>query len=159
MDDLDYNEENYYKYIDDNLILGNIWATESDVIQKESIDSVLSVCSDVKINADIKNRLVIEIDDSFYEANKMLQNLPQCINFIDNELKKGYKVLVHCNGGISRSASVIIGYLMKKNQISYEEAFQIVKEKKNNIKPNLGFEIMLKNDFEKICIDNGNGKL
>jgi len=49
-------------------------------------------------------------------------------------------VLVVCTAGISRSASVVISYLIKKYKMSYESAFEKVKTARIFIKPNDGFE-------------------
>jgi len=46
--------------------------------------------------------------------------------------------------GISRSPAFVIAYLMESNNISYEEAFKLVKSKRFCIKPNMGFELQLK---------------
>ncbi len=42
-------------------------------------------------------------------------------------------------GGISRSASVVIAFVMRTRQLSFEEAFQLVKNARPFICPNRGF--------------------
>ena len=49
-------------------------------------------------------------------------------NFIDQELTSGHNVLVHCEKGVTKSAAVVIFYLMKKRAISLAEAYKEVKE-------------------------------
>ena len=46
--------------------------------------------------------------------------------------------------GISRSASVVISYLMFKNKWNYLKSFEFVKKKRNQIDPNSGFVEQLK---------------
>ena len=46
--------------------------------------------------------------------------------------------------GVSRSASLVIAYLMKENNWKYEESFKFVKSKRSKIFPNLGFTNQLK---------------
>jgi len=48
-------------------------------------------------------------------------------------------VLIHCQGGVSRSPTVVISYLMHLNKLSLTEAYQYVKEKRPCIAPNLNF--------------------
>lgn len=47
-------------------------------------------------------------------------------------------VLVHCYFGVSRSATVVIAYIMKKYGLSYSEAFEKVKAKRSIVYPNQG---------------------
>eukprot|EP00343_Euplotes_focardii_P003228 CAMPEP_0205813734 /NCGR_PEP_ID=MMETSP0205-20121125/18473_1 /ASSEMBLY_ACC=CAM_ASM_000278 /TAXON_ID=36767 /ORGANISM="Euplotes focardii, Strain TN1" /LENGTH=164 /DNA_ID=CAMNT_0053096279 /DNA_START=124 /DNA_END=618 /DNA_ORIENTATION=+ len=56
------------------------------------------------------------------------------------------RVLVHCAMGRSRSATMIIMYLMRKYQIEFEASFRIVKWRREIIEPNDGFIQKLK-DF------------
>lgn len=55
------------------------------------------------------------------------------------------KVLVHCNAGISRSATIIIAYLIIHRGKSYEEALPAVRKNRPSAKPNSGFEAQLRN--------------
>jgi hypothetical protein len=57
----------------------------------------------------------------------------------------GGGVLVHCMAGKSRSASVVIGFLMKNEGLSFLEAFELVAEKRPQIALNHGFARQLRN--------------
>jgi len=57
-------------------------------------------------------------------------------------------VLVHCQGGISRSASLCIAYLIQCQGLSYDAAFALVRKARPIIMPNIGFVRQLK-DFEE----------
>ena len=48
-------------------------------------------------------------------------------------------VLVHCNQGISRSASLVIAYLIMENGFTLREAFRLVKKLRPSVLPNSGF--------------------
>ena len=61
------------------------------------------------------------------------------ILFIEKGLKKGTGVLVHCYAGVSRSASMIIAYLMVKYQKGLTAAQKMVRDKRPIIKPNESF--------------------
>ena len=52
---------------------------------------------------------------------------------------KSGSVLVHCAAGVSRSASIVIAYLMRIKGWTYAEAFSYVKSKRFVICPNSGF--------------------
>ena len=64
--------------------------------------------------------------------------------FINEGLSLNEGVLVVCTAGISRSATIVISYLIKTQKIRYEEAFSKVKEARALIKPNDGFVEILK---------------
>lgn len=49
------------------------------------------------------------------------------------------KTLVHCVAGVSRSASLVIAYLMKHHKKTLKEAYEHVKEARSQIRPNSGF--------------------
>ena len=74
----------------------------------------------------------------------IVQYFPACFTFIDEAIAKKGCVLVHCNAGISRSASIVIGYLMNRKQMTFEEAFKLVKDKRPATRPNDGFLKQLK---------------
>jgi hypothetical protein len=59
-------------------------------------------------------------------------------------------VLVHCQRGVSRSATVVIAYLMKHRGMSRDDAYVLVKGRRPLVDPNIGFWEQLA-DFGRSC--------
>ena len=70
----------------------------------------------------------------------ILAVLYDALEFIDMALKAGGSVLVHCSQGVSRSATLVIAYLMWRTGLSYDEVFAKVKESRGVANPNIGEE-------------------
>lgn len=75
-------------------------------------------------------------------ANKPMIEISYHI--LDHVLNSGQNVLVHCMAGVSRSASMIIYYLMRKYGMSFEDAHKLVKSKRTIVNPNKSFQAQLK---------------
>lgn len=134
--------------INDKLYLGDYWsAFEKDHLKKLDIKQIL-VCGD-----DLK---FFHPNDFTYKKinirDKPDQNISkyfkECIEFIEQD-----NTLVHCQFGISRSASIVICYIMFKNKMTLVQALSFVTEKRNKVKPNSGFIEQLEN-FELKLISN-----
>ena len=96
----------------------------------------------------IKDTEDFEIINYFDEASELINNCKL----------KGSVLLVHCKFGISRSASIIIAYLIKYNKLKVEDALRFVKEKRSKIKPNKGFINQLY-EYEKRLFKSNNYNL
>lgn len=59
--------------------------------------------------------------------------------WIGEVIDAGGKVLVHCNAGVSRSAVIVIAYLMIKQGMSLEDALAKAKAARKQVRPNEGF--------------------
>ncbi|VDI60200.1 dual specificity phosphatase 3 [Mytilus galloprovincialis] len=59
-------------------------------------------------------------------------------DFIEKGLKSGGKVMVNCKQGVSRSATLVLAYLMIKCHMTAQEAVRTVRAKRE-IDPNEGF--------------------
>jgi len=73
----------------------------------------------------------------------ILSLLPEACKAIDDGINCG-GILVHCDAGVSRSASFVIGYLIWKRGIGFDEALRIVRESRPRVQPNAGFERQLR---------------
>ncbi|XP_046383190.1 serine/threonine/tyrosine-interacting protein-like [Ischnura elegans] len=91
--------------------------------------------------------LILDVADCVTE--NIIQHFPKVRDFIDECLSNGGKALVHGNAGISRSAALVLSYIMEKYGLNYETAFAYVQQRRFCINPNEGFKQQLK-EYEPI---------
>lgn len=60
--------------------------------------------------------------------------------FIKKALSSGGTIFVHCYGGVSRSATLVIAFLMQQYNMGMFEAMAYVKSKRSVVFPNPGFQ-------------------
>ncbi|PAA50178.1 hypothetical protein BOX15_Mlig031045g2 [Macrostomum lignano] len=58
---------------------------------------------------------------------------------INGEIRRGNNVLVHCMAGVSRSATLVLAYLMKYRNLNLRQAHDLCKQRRPYIRPNVGF--------------------
>ena len=97
-------------------------AAENEVIlNKYKITHVLCVCEEVSRKENIIYKHVNIVDIPGQDIKKYF---PECLKYIEKSIQEGGRVLVHCIAGISRSASVVIAYLIYKNGMTFTEALK-----------------------------------
>jgi protein-tyrosine phosphatase len=69
----------------------------------------------------------------------ILTYLQGATTFLHAILANGGSVLVHCEQGISRSASVVLAYYMRFHHMTRDQAYVEVKRRRPKINPNPGF--------------------
>ncbi|TKX18641.1 tyrosine-protein phosphatase [Elsinoe australis] len=123
-----------------NLYIGGLFTLRRKAsLQECNITHVLSVLR-LPLDQDLfegYTHHVVEIDD--VDDENLLEHLPPCIKFIQDGLDTGGGVLVHCAMGKSRSATVVIAYLMKRFDIGPKEALAKLREARPFVDPNDGF--------------------
>ncbi|XP_044137272.1 dual specificity protein phosphatase 16 [Bufo gargarizans] len=97
--------------------------------------------------------LRVPVNDSFCE--KILPWLDKSVDFIEKAKASNGRVLVHCLAGISRSATIAIAYIMKRMDMTLDEAYRFVKEKRPTISPNFNFLGQLLDFEKKIKVQTG----
>lgn len=113
----------------DDIIYQNLWHINNNQIQH--VQNILDTDSYNKTIGQLK----------MYHGKTMIEI---GYHFIDTVVSNGENILVHCMAGVSRSASVVIYYLMKKFHLSWERAKEIVRSKRHIINPNASFQMQLK---------------
>ncbi|XP_015596741.1 dual specificity protein phosphatase MPK-4 [Cephus cinctus] len=149
-----------YDEIEPGLFLGNLTAaTDFEWLKEAKITHILTVDScplprKVQVLPDIVLKY-IQVTD--LPREDLLTYLEDSYQFIQHALESGGKILVHCYFGVSRSATLVIAYIMKKYSIGYTEAFELVKKKRRFVCPNPGFveQLRLYEDMGH-SIDNRN---
>eukprot|EP01083_Nonionella_stella_P229750 812827_1 len=126
-------------------------ATDGDTLKALGITHIVNVTSNVKnlFEADGIEYLQCVIEDS-PKAN-INQFFEETIQFINGALADAnhHKVFVHCQAGISRSASIVIAYIMNtrghgtRGIPKFEDALAFVRERRPMVHPNDGFTMQL----------------
>jgi protein-tyrosine phosphatase len=131
--------------ITDKLYLGGIIydiGTFKRFVEEEGIDAILSVWDDEMLPTD---ELGVSRDDYMYvyisdnEQANIMQYFGPTYDFLTQKIDdENKRVFVHCHAGLSRSATVVICYLMQRRHLSLTDAYNHVLERRK-IKPNNSF--------------------
>ena len=79
------------------------------------------------------------LSDYSSSADELNSQIDNGVAFIDRARAANSSVLVHCVAGISRSSTIVIAYLMKREKMTLKDAYAYVKSKRTIIRPNQGF--------------------
>jgi protein-tyrosine phosphatase len=81
---------------------------------------------------------LLDIDDMpDFDITPLFQEATQLIH---DYVSQGKSVLVVCTAGISRSAAIVIAYLIRFQRLPYAAALAQVKRARIFVQPNVGFE-------------------
>merc|ERR1711963_297769 len=109
--------------------------------------------SHVLISAEGKKAGCVDTKKDFYELHGMkylglqMFDVPQtnitkyfdqASDFIEEAINSNGRILVHCLMGMSRSATLVLAFLVKRRQMDLIEALKLVKSSRD-IRPNDGF--------------------
>lgn len=138
-----------------NLYIGSIGAAvNNEKLRELGITNVLSLCGDIgyKKEENVSYRY-FNVSDKPKNMHELFSILNEVLFYIDEVLsddernRKGRstnRILVHCMMGRSRSATVIIAYLMMKHSMKWREALEFLRGKRSIVEPNIGFIIGLR---------------
>ncbi|KAM6956418.1 dual specificity protein phosphatase 19-like [Aplochiton taeniatus] len=119
-------------------------AHDLDTLRRYKVSHVLNVSYGVdNVFPDQFNYKTVSLLD--LPETDITTHLPACFQFIDQAREQQGMVLLHCNAGVSRSASVAIGYLMAREGLLFDDAYEQVKLARSSICPNPGFYRQLQN--------------
>lgn len=129
--------------IQERLHLGNAAnARDGAGLQAAGVTHIVNACQEEDIP--VRDNIVykrLRLKDSGSED--LLPHLNEALPFIHTALCSGGTVFVHCAEGISRSPSIIIGYLMIVQGLNYSDAFDMVHRLRPIVAPNWGFSLTL----------------
>ncbi|TVY31683.1 Tyrosine-protein phosphatase [Lachnellula subtilissima] len=94
--------------------------------------------------------IIANYPETFRENQNPRDELWDLCQLIESKTKEGKRVLVHCQQGASRSATLIIAYGMYMNQdLGATEAYALAQAKSRWVNPNMSLLFSL-NDFKKV---------
>lgn len=117
-----------------NLFLGSAKASRSsDLLTSNGITHIVNIAGRQHFPGQfIYKRVHFEDVEDFDEVEK-LRDIFSWLDEVTSDTK--CKVFVQCMGGISRSASVVIGYLVWSKKFKLDEANAFVKSRRPQIRP------------------------
>lgn len=123
----------------DGLYLGSISSCyDVEELKKKGITHIVSVIAGfVPPFPDDFKYLVINALDN--ENNNLFDNFEYSNKFINEALNNNGKVLVHCMAGRSRSATIILSYIIDTFGMNVNNALLSVQNKRNIAQPNIAF--------------------
>lgn len=149
---LDINYSNVYKenaYPEGPLLVipPNIFLYSEPTLQEVlKFDVVINVASEVmSLDSLLPNEKKIEYHHILWtHSSKISLDLDRVTELIQVATLQNKKILIHCQCGVSRSASLIVAYIMKFYKMGLNDAYNHLKSTAKEISPNMGliFQLM-----------------
>ncbi|KAJ3604036.1 hypothetical protein NHX12_028777 [Muraenolepis orangiensis] len=137
--------------ITEQLYLSNARAaTDASLLRRFKITCVINVSESEASRASCSEEVVdyvhIPVADS--PLSTLCDHFHRVADRIELVRRSNGRTLVHCNAGVSRSATLCMAYLMKHRDETLLEAHRWVKSRRPIVRPNVGFWRQLI-DYEK----------
>jgi len=117
--------------------LGSVPAVNRSNLDDHGITHIVSVLNGFKPKwTNMYKYLHIDIIDT--PSSELYQYFEKTFEFIEKGRQEG-AVLVHCFAGISRSATVVVAYIMRKLKLTLDDALGLVTDARPIVCPNEGF--------------------
>jgi protein-tyrosine phosphatase len=141
-----YHSDSPIDEITDNIYLGDFRAADDiNILRDNGITHIINCAKDMpEVYPGEFEYLSLNLKDT---AN---EDLTEAISVSMQFIKNAGKVFIHCKQGVSRSASIVIAYLIKIKNMKYDNALMFVQMKRFCVNPNPGFESQLRK-YEEIC--------
>ncbi|KAK7108999.1 dual specificity protein phosphatase 19-like [Littorina saxatilis] len=124
-----------------------------ELLEQYHVTHILNVASHVQ-NLYPEKFKYLSMDLRDLPEYPIYKDIPKALDFIDEALDSKGCVLVHCNAGISRSATIVLAHLMKTKDMSLNDAFTFLRSKRPSSFPNPGFMIQLKTFEDSLGIES-----
>ena len=139
--------EDSMHYILDNIYLGDISAAENETYLKNFNISIVINCA-YEHRSEYKDLKAYEFNLTDHFPQKLFPAFEIAYKII-KQYNQNNKIFIHCILGKSRSASLVIFYIMKEKKWDYDKSFEYVKNIRNNVDPNSYFVEQLKDYYDK----------
>jgi predicted protein tyrosine phosphatase len=137
--------------VDQNVFIGNSSAASNlEELRGAGITKIVNCAKELPNYHDqtgMFSYLRLELEDGVDDSthNDLYRVVEPVYRYIRSMVKQNpnIKILVHCKAGISRSASIVIYYLMRKNKMTYDKAFEYLKTVRD-VNPNGWYQQQLR---------------
>lgn len=127
------------------LFIGTISdANNLEILNENGFKSIISCCHEIPINLS-PNISYHHHPVTDHPDTPLIDTIILINDILEYNFNNNIKTLIHCKMGISRSPSFVIGYLILKRNMSFDDAHSFIVEKRNCVEINLGFYKELEN--------------
>ena len=125
--------------IDKNIFLGNAYnAADYYYLKQFGITGIVNACDEIsnyfENDFDYFNIDILDINNS-----SIYKFFDPFILFVDKILKKNGKIMIHCYMGSSRSAILVVLYLIKYKSFHLQKSIQFITKKRNRVNINVTY--------------------
>ena len=131
------------------MVIDSLYIGSETAARNGSLMASLGITHIVNLGEDDKNAefkgfeyYTIKMSDSVFED--LNDDFWRGVDVISEAISGGGCVLVHCRRGISRSAALVVAYLMEARKLSFDAAFSLLKQQRPAVNINQGFVEQLK---------------
>ncbi|EGD92945.1 hypothetical protein TESG_00505 [Trichophyton tonsurans CBS 112818] len=129
--------------------IGSLFALRNqDALKEANITHVISAVgpkerpsaiSSLQTYDGIRGHLTLDLLDQ--DKENMLQHFPQAVRFMEAAIADGGAVLVHCGLGVSRSATIVLAYMLyqARPRLAPGDALLVLRGSRAGCQPNAGF--------------------
>mmetsp|Transcript_10114 Transcript_10114/g.20064 ORF Transcript_10114/g.20064 Transcript_10114/m.20064 type:complete len:233 (-) Transcript_10114:307-1005(-) len=145
-------KEDFSEILPDKLYLSSLACANYGFLARKKVSAVVSIGNEVlESKRDLRVKQIV-IEDN--PNARICEHIDKTCAFIHLHVRHG-KVLVHCEQGRSRSATIVLAYLIRYQKMTLEEAYNFVQTKRW-ISPNIGFiGALLQFEREELLRRNG----
>ena len=131
------------------LLLGSIGAAfNRKILLEHKVTHILCCCDGVEPPySKFFTYKSLELPDK--RSEDITQYFEETASYIHDIVSQEQKVLVHCRAGKSRSVAIIMSYLMKYQNLTVDQALELIRKTRENVLPNSGFMTQLR-EYEKV---------
>lgn len=122
------------------LIIGGLpWPafTQRLLFEKEKVNAILNLVSETRPSEFDTNVVVQKHVPMTDFAHPIIEDVETGVRFIDDQLKQGKTVYVHCRAGKGRSATVVMCWLVSRMNMTPETAQSFLGKKRPQVLSNL----------------------
>lgn len=119
---------------------------DADQLAKQGITHVLNMAQELNLDVHklaANNIRVLSISAKDTRDYNIRSDFDTAFQFIDDCLKKKGKIIINCARGISRSATIVLGYLMFRYNMKLNDAYKLVVNLRPQVRPNSNFRCIL----------------
>lgn len=140
--------------IDDIIYLGNAYnAADYYYLKQFGITGIVNACNEISnyFEDDFK---YFKIDILDINNSSIYNFFDPFIKFVEKILEEDGKIMIHCFMGSSRSAILVVLYLIKFKSFNIEDSIEFITEKRNRVNINVTYVKELREYLHKNNIDN-----